>query len=600
MKAHAGAVTLLGAGILLAAAGLRGAGGETSPSDGPQILHRVEDQYWDHVKQEDLGLRLRLGLPIEALPDVSEPHAAHEADFARRLLSELSPVEEGRLPHEDALSLEILREGLQQQIETARFDALTFPVTPYAGPSREVVQAFTTFALKTPEDARRYLKLLDLYPGFIQALEARLRAQAAAGVRLPKDEISIVIPVYTAAMKEGRNSPFFVAPARLKGFSAKDADAFSAGVEEAIHSKIRPALAHLTQYLSGDYFTRAPESVGLGQYPGGREYYAYLARRYTTLDVTPEEIHRIGLEEVARINRRFDEIRRRVGFKGNLEEFKKYLKTDPRFFPKTPEQIGERLMAAEERIAPKIPLYFGAVPKAPYGVRRLAPELEGAMTYGYYQVPTPAEPKGYYCYNGSHLDQRSLLFAAALIYHELVPGHHFQINLQHENSSLPPFRREFFGLFNMTAYLEGWGEYASSLAENMGMYTDPYDLAGRLSMDIFLSSRLVVDTGMNDLGWSRARAIAYMKQNTLESDTQIATETLRYCCDIPGQALAYKMGSRALRRLREKAERALGKRFDIRRFHDAVLLEGAMPLDVLGRHIDWFIAREKAQKPPVR
>ncbi len=213
------------------------------------------------------------------------------------------------------------------------------------------------------------------------------------------------------------------------------------------------------------------------------------------------------------------------------------------------------------------------------------------MTYGYYQSPTASDRRGYYYYNGSSLADRSLLNAAALIYHELVPGHHFQRALQHENADLPSFRREA----GWTAYTEGWGEYASSLAGEMGMYEDPYDRAGRLMMDVFLSSRLVVDTGMNALGWTRARAIEYMKANTLESDTQIATETLRYSCDIPGQALAYKMGSARIRELRARAERDLGAAFDVRRFHDAVLGSGPMPLAVLERHVDWFIETEKAR-----
>ena len=213
------------------------------------------------------------------------------------------------------------------------------------------------------------------------------------------------------------------------------------------------------------------------------------------------------------------------------------------------------------------------------------------MTYGFYQAPTASDPRGYYYYNGSSLADRSLLSAAALVYHELIPGHHFQRSLQNENPDLPSFRREAA----WTAYTEGWGEYASSLAGEMGMYEDPYDRAGRLSMDAFLSARLVVDTGMNALGWSRARAIAYMKENTLESDTQIATETLRYSCDVPGQALAYKMASAKIRDLRARAERALGPSFDIRRFHDVVLGSGPMPMAVLERHVDWFIESERVR-----
>jgi uncharacterized protein (DUF885 family) len=309
----------------------------------------------------------------------------------------------------------------------------------------------------------------------------------------------------------------------------------------------------------------------------------------TTLDVTPEEVHKAGLDGIAALNAELDAVRRKVGFTGSLAEFRQFLKTDARFFPKTPEEVGERLMAAQNRIVPKVPEFFGKTPKAPFGVKRLESQLEGAMTFGYYQTPTVSEAEGRYRYNGSNLKERSLLNAGALISHELVPGHHFQINLQRENATLPKFRRES----GYNAFTEGWGDYASDLAGPMGMYADPYDWCGRLSMDLFLTSRLVVDTGMNYFGWPRAKAIAYMKENTLQSDAEIDTETLRYSSDLPAQALAYKMGMRKLVALREKAKKALGAKFDIRKYHDAVLGIGSAPLDVLERHIDWFIAQER-------
>jgi uncharacterized protein (DUF885 family) len=222
-------------------------------------------------------------------------------------------------------------------------------------------------------------------------------------------------------------------------------------------------------------------------------------------------------------------------------------------------------------------------------VKRLEPQLEPGQTFGYYQVPTGDDPTGYYRFNGSSLADRSLLNAGALIAHELLPGHHFQINLAFEIPDLPEFRRETFD----TAYTEGWGDYASAVAGEMGLYDDPYDLYGRLAMDMFISVRLVVDTGMNALGWTRAKAMDFMREHAMETDTQIATETLRYCCDIPGQALAYKMGSLRIRALREQAREALGPRFDLRRFHDAVLGGGSLPMDALERRVRWLIEEEK-------
>jgi uncharacterized protein (DUF885 family) len=280
-----------------------------------------------------------------------------------------------------------------------------------------------------------------------------------------------------------------------------------------------------------------------------------------------------------------------VGFKGDKAEFKRFLRTDPRFFPKTPEEIGERLMTYVRRLEPKLDAFFLRKPKAPYGVKRLEPHLEPGQTFGYYQIPAGDDPKGYYRFNGSNLSDRSLVNAAALIAHELLPGHHFQINLAYEVPGIPEFRRESFD----TAYTEGWGDYASAVAGEMGLYEDPYDLYGRLAMDMFISVRLVVDTGMNALGWSRARAMDFMREHAMETETQIASETLRYCCDIPGQALAYKMGSLRIRALRDEAQAALGPRFDVRRFHDAVLGSGSLPMEALERRVRWFVADEKAR-----
>jgi pimeloyl-ACP methyl ester carboxylesterase len=243
----------------------------------------------------------------------------------------------------------------------------------------------------------------------------------------------------------------------------------------------------------------------------------------------------------------------------------------------------------------KIDGYFIKKPKAPYGVKRLAPELEPGMTFGIYEPPTAAEPKGIYYFNGSKLNERSLLMSEGLIYHELVPGHHFQGALQQENKNLPEFQRES----GDNAYNEGWAEYASWLGQEMGLFRDPYSLCGRIMMDIFISTRLVADTGMNSLEWPRSRAIEFMKENVIESETQINTETLRYSVDIPGQALGYKLGSLKISELREKAQKALGDTFDIRKFHEAVLANGAMPLSVLEKHIDWFIEKEKARQSTI-
>ena len=555
------------------------------------LLAKISEEYWTFLQNRNLGLRLSMGLPVEELPDLSEARARSDARFGAALAEKLRGLRPHELSHQESLSLAMLRLEAEELAHSARDWWLTFPVTPYASPLRVVHQAFTGWKFRGSEDLDRYAVLLSRYAAFIRQMEDKLRAQEKRGIRLPRGEVELVALTYRAAIAEPPASLFFVPPERLEATREVDRGPFTRRVESLIASRINPALESLAAYVTGEYAAKAPSAVGLSQYRGGKAYYRRLVRRHTTLDVTPEEVHRLGVAEVERLNRELEEIRVAVGFAGSLTDFRRHLRADPRFIPSSPEEIGERLLAAQKRIEPKIPLYFGETPRAPAGIRRLASTLEGSMTYGYYQPPTAADRRGYYYYNGSSLADRSLLNAAALVYHELVPGHHFQRALQHENRDLPSFRREA----SWTAYTEGWGEYASSLAGEMGMYEDPYDKAGRLMMDVFLSARLVVDTGMNALGWTRARAIEYMKANTLESEAQIATEILRYSCDIPGQALAYKMGAARIRELRGRAERELGRAFNVRRFHDAVLGSGPMPLAVLERHVDWFIESEKAR-----
>jgi uncharacterized protein (DUF885 family) len=347
----------------------------------------------------------------------------------------------------------------------------------------------------------------------------------------------------------------------------------------------------LVTLLTGAYADAARDQVGLMHYPGGRAYYDWLVRYHTTLPVTAEQVHRIGVAEVARIEREMAAIRAAVGFTGSRSAFHAQLAKDPRFIAKTPEEFGERLMSYATRLWPLIPRAFGTLPRARGDVRRLPPELEPAMTFGYYQVPTARDSVGHYFYNGTQLEQRSLLTAAPLIAHELWPGHHFQVNLTRENSALPPYRRDRY----YTAFGEGWGDYASIVAGDLGLYEDPYDRYGRLAMDMFISCRLVVDTGMNGLGWSRERAMAYMRAHVLESETQIRSESLRYSTDLPGQALAYKMGSREFVQLRAGAERALGSRCRAPAYHDMLIGSGSLPMMVVRARVAAWVQGQTAR-----
>lgn len=563
-----------------------------APIRSSALLSQVQEKYWQYQLKNNLYLQLTLGYPVERLPGVSVDEVKSETAFFRSLLEDLKQVNLKDLNHEEWLNYELLKTEFEGVVEYEQYQGLSFPVTPYASPIPLTTRLFLEFQFKTSGDLQHYLKLLSLYPDFIDKIRLHTAQQGKEGIFIPKEELPLVLGFLRSLIQADEGSLFFVDASRLVSITpSSDAAAFQKEVEAKINSEVNPSLKQLVDLLSGDYQAKAPQAVGLSQYRGGAAFYRYLVRAHTTMDVTPEEIHQVGLKHVAELNEQMDRIRAELKFKGTRAEFHKFLKTDPKFIPKTPEQIGDTLMSFVNRIGPQLDSYFMRKPKAPYGVKRLSQSLEGSMTFGYYQQPTPAEPMGIYYYNASNLSERPLFNSGSVIYHELVPGHHFQISLQAESEQLPMFRK--YG--GHTAFIEGWAEYASGLAGEMGMYRDSYEEYGRLAAEMFITVRLVVDTGMNALGWTRERAMQYMRDNLLESETQIQTESLRYSCDIPGQALAYKMGSMKIHELREKAKAALGDKFDIRKFHDLVLSGGSMPMTVLERQVEWYIDQANGQ-----
>lgn len=532
-----------------------------------QTLAQLADQQWQHALESNVTARAELGLPIEHLPDPSYAQAERDVAFARDMLARAKRIDATQLSDDEKITLAILIDTQRDTIDALPHFWLRFPVTPYSSPIRVVNLALSQMPMKSDADVARYVAVLNEYGTFIDRIADIAREQRRRGILLPKPSIAIARTLFTSAPLAAKSN----APA----------------VRDVIATKIDPAFARLAAVYDATYEAAAPESIGLSQYPGGSDAYRYLVRKHTTLERTPEEIHELGLREVARLESEMAEVRKTLGFTGTKDEFMQFLRTDPRFFAKSPDEIGERLTKYMLMIQPHLDAYFAKKPRAEYGVRRLDPALEPSLTFGYYQAPTAAEPSGHYLYNGSKLNERNLLFAAALMAHELAPGHHFQIATQIENENTPLFRRKMY----QTAFVEGWGEYSASLAREMGLYGDPYDLYGRLMMDMMLSVRLVVDTGMNHLGWSRDRARAYMHEHTLLSDTETATETLRYAVDIPAQALAYKIGSLRIMDLRRRTEQQLGAKFDVRAFHEWVIGSGSMPLRVL----DDAVARRAAQ-----
>ncbi len=562
-----------------------GAATQSAANRSSELLKRVADEVWQH-KLKTPALRLEQGLPVDALPHWSQSHADAEVTFARETLNNLAALNERELSHDETLTLAMLRWDAGNASEDARFFRLRSPITPYSMFLSGAHRIFQTFRFAQAADAERYLDLLAEYPRLIEEIIGHLHRQADLGLALPKEEIDNLTPLIKGYVRDPASSLFNVGEQRL---TAIEATRFKQQLAAEIATRTNPALERLIAYVTSAYRASAPDQVGFWQYPNGAEFYRRLVTYNTTMEITPDEVHALGLREVERIEREMADVRAKLGFRGTKAEFHKFLKTDPRFFPKTPEEIRARLLGFANSINPKLDRLFLTRPKAPFDTQRLSPALEATMTFGYYERPRPGAPSGTYYFNGSKLEERSLLQSEGLIYHELVPGHHFHIASQSENDRLHPLRKNFYP----TAFSEGWAVYAEHLAREIGQYHDLYDLYGHLMMQMMISVRLVVDTGMNHLKWPRARAREYMRERTLYSDTEINTETLRYSTDIPGQALAYKMGALRILELRERARQSLGDEFDIRRFHQAVLGAGALPLTALEQHINWFIEQER-------
>jgi uncharacterized protein (DUF885 family) len=380
-----------------------------------------------------------------------------------------------------------------------------------------------------------------------------------------------------------------------EGVSQPDRDALRIEGRRRIAVDVFPAYQKLYAYLLRDYLPAGRKEIGASTMPDGEAYYAHEIRRHTTTSKTAREIHETGLAEVARIRRQMEEIIRKVRFKGGFDDFVKFLRTDARFYYKTAADLLEGYRDICKRVDPELIRLFGTLPRTPYGVIP-TPDFEApTSTTAYYRPGSPegARP-GYFVANTYRLETRPKYEMEALAIHEAVPGHHLQISLAQELTGVPKFRRH--GGF--TAFVEGWGLYSESLGDEMGFYADPYSKFGQLTYEMWRAVRLVVDTGMHAFGWSRQRAIDFMKANTAKTEHDITVEIDRYIV-WPAQALAYKTGELKIKELRARAQKELGERFDLRKFHDAVLLAGALPLDLLEKRVDGWIAREKAGARPV-
>lgn len=545
---------------------------------------------WSEVRASPYTQR-DLGLPIDRLPDLSEEAAIARSARARKLLDMADGIEPALLAEELATSVGAARFTLERLAREgdwywlvfdpmgAGFFALFAP-TSYAGGFllRMVAGMVAQHRFATAGDVDRYLGLIEDYARLIDQMRVRTEGQAERGIRMPRlqrDQAVELVGRLAGAAADTLTPP---AP-RLEGLGA---DAVLDRIRDRIAGTVAPAFARLAAMLQDPtYQAAATDGVGMAQYPRGAEIYADLVRLHTTLDLSPAQVHEEGLRRIAQIRAGMQGLLSRIGFSGTPEDYLRSIERNPAWRAEGEEALSAVFNRYIERIAPQVDSAFRFKPKAAHGVEALPSAFASSMTFGYYDAPSPDNPIGRYLFNAENLAGNALANIAALNYHELVPGHHFHLATQRENEALHPVRANSF----VNAFNEGWAEYAATLAGEMGMYQEPEEQFGRLMMDSFLTCRLVVDTGMNALGWTLEQARDYLRANSFMPENEVRSETLRYSSDIPGQALAYKLGEHFLIDRREEMRAALGERFDIRDFHDAVLMPGALPLPMVGEKV---------------
>ena len=570
-------------------AGQEGAAGLSSDSTPSKRLLELSQNFLTLAEANDDFLRNGAGDVARTLPDRSLKGVQQAAAQARLLLEELSTIPRQQLSQEDALTADLLKRDLLLVIEAPAHHWVFFDVTPYNGGyvmSAELASALSKIDLAAPGGVEHYLSLFADSARFVDELAKKLQEQRRRGILLPKATIPRIRALYSDVRETLANLTRFDA-ARLSGLSVDQAEVLKTVSAATLQDKLYPAIDRLLETLGDDYLTQAPTAVGLYQYPGGDAYYKYLIRRETSLDLTPDQIHQMGLEAMDEIQQKMQAIRQSLGFSGTAAQFHLKLQNDKRFYADSPEEVEQRYAAFIDRVEPHLPDYFSQQPKTPYGLKRAAPVAETNMAHGYYRGGAQGET-GYYYYNGADLSSRSMISAGFLIYHELIPGHHFHLSLVKENQQLSLYRRSV----RMNAFAEGWANYASHLALEMGLLDDTYDHYGWLASMAYISARLVLDTGLNHKGWSLEQASRYMLENTLSDESEVATELLRYATDIHAQALSYKLGYDKILELRQVAKEALGDRFDLREFHSVVLSSGTLALPVLEKHIRRYIAEK--------
>jgi uncharacterized protein (DUF885 family) len=552
------------------------------------------DEHWEFRLRESPFFASRVGdrRYDDRLPAVAPGDFGRRGAFTGAIRERLAAIDRTALEPVARVDYDMLARILDDDLAELEFRTWRMPLNAEGSYHSTFARLPSSMPFATTRDYERYLSRLRAFPAYGRQQMENMREGLRTGFVQPRVilqgfEDTITTHIVDAPEKSVFWKPFAAFPA---GVPEADRERLATEARAVLERGVVPAYRALLEFMTKEYLPKARPTIGASDLPQGREYYSYLVRHFTTLDVTPDEVHKTGLGEVARIRAEMTAVLEELQWDKGFPAFLEFLRTDPRFYPKTGEELLQIASSIAKRMDHKLPSLFKTLPRQPYGVVPVPADIAPKYTAGRYNgAPIDGTRAGEYWVNTYALDTRTLYTLEALTLHEAVPGHHLQTSLAQERTGLHPFRRFTY----VDAFGEGWGLYSEFLGREAGFYRDPYSNFGRLTYEMWRACRLVVDTGMHAMGWSRDRALQYLADNTALSRHEITTEIDRYI-GWPGQALAYKTGELKIRELRRRAEQALGPRFDVREFHDAVLRNGSVPLSVLETQIDDYVAAAKA------
>ncbi len=561
-----------------------------------QRLHQLFRLDWENTMRENPEFATEVGYPGQnsRWSDISVDAIERRKRELHAPLKVIRSIERAKLIAADKLNYDLFKRNIEQAIEGTRFPSEYFQVTQLNGVQQDAARVLEISPHRTVKDYEDILARLDALPTLIDQSILLMRKGLAAGITPPRITLRDVPQQVKSQMEADpkKNALLQDFQAFPKEMAESDRARLRRQAETALKHRVLPAFGNLHEFLVKEYLPGARETIALGDLPDGKAWYAFNARASTTTRLTPKEIHELGLAEVKRIRAEMEKVIAGTDFNGSFKEFLTFLRQDPRFFYTSAENLLIHYRDICKRADPALARLFGKLPRLTYGVLPVPVYSEKSQTTAYYQPGSPdAGRPGYFYANTYALDTRPKWEMEALSLHESVPGHHLQIALAQEMNDIPDFRKHG----GYTAFVEGWGLYAESLGTEMGFYKDPYMNFGRLVYEIWRAIRLVVDTGIHDLGWTRQQAIDYFLANASKNEHDVTVEVDRYIV-WPGQALAYKIGELKIKELRAYATKELGDKFDVRQFHDQILGNAAVPLDILDTRIKEWVAEKNAAK----